>query len=220
MSEDQVSHTDFITCAYYDVSELGEPILMARGMELLPWEQRRKQVERYRFGRDRRLCLGAGLLAASLLREAGARDLSLDYGPYGKPFLPNHPHIHFNISHSGNLAVCAVASDPVGVDVETVAYHGREVAEYCMQPQELAWLNAAADPAHAFTRLWVRKESYIKLLGTGLSREPKTICVLPGEPLQDGATFLESNVEGAILCICTIGKRKVRYRRWSMESAQ
>ena len=35
---------------------------------------------------------------------------SLEKGPYGKPYLAEYPEIHFNISHSGEWAVCALAS--------------------------------------------------------------------------------------------------------------
>ena len=43
---------------------------------------------------------------------------SLEKGPYGKPYLTGYPEIHFNISHSGGWAVCALASMPCGVDGE------------------------------------------------------------------------------------------------------
>ena len=47
-------------------------MLFSRGLSLLPWEERREQVMRFRFAKDRRLCLGAGLLLAYALCRAGA----------------------------------------------------------------------------------------------------------------------------------------------------
>lgn len=209
-----------VECAYYDVSELEDPALMAWGLEHLPWPERREKVGRFRFARDQRLCLGAGLLADHMLRHAGASDLTLGYGEHGKPYLVNHPSIHFNLSHSGNLAVCAVADIPVGVDVETIQDHGDAVARYCYQPAELAWLDRASDRDLAFTRLWVRKESYIKLMGTGLSREPRSFSVLPGEPMENDANFKEVDVRDALLCLCLSGNREVRVTRWSLSEAR
>lgn len=189
---------------------------MAWGLERLAWPERREKVGRFLFVKDQRLCLGAGLLAEHLLRRAGATDLTIGYGEHGKPYLVNHPSIHFNLSHSGSLAVCAVADVPVGVDVETIHDHGDAVAQYCFQPAELEWLDRAPDRALAFTRLWVRKESYIKLTGTGLSREPRTLSVLPGEPVENGAKLKEYAVRDTLLCVCTNVSREVRLTKWSL----
>ena len=203
-----------------DVSELGDSTLMACYLERLPWPERREKVRRYRFAKDQRLCLGAGLLAEHMLRQAGATDLTLAYTEHGKPYLPHHPSIHFNLSHSGTLAVCTVGDVPVGVDVETVHDHGTAVAEYCLQAEELAWLEQAPDRARAFTRLWVRKESYIKLTGTGLSREPRSFAVLPDSHLLTDAEFTEFDMEDALICVCTHDKREVRLTRWRLSEAR
>ena len=202
-------------CSYMDVSELSSPALMADALKSLPWPERREKVRRYRFAKDQRLCLGAGLLAEHMLREAGATNLTLAYTEHGKPYLPHHPSIHFNLSHSGTWAVCAVGDVPVGVDVETVHDHGTAVAEYCLQAEELAWLEQAPDRALAFTRLWVRKESYIKLTGTGLSREPRSFAVLPEKRLLTKAEFTEFDMGDALICVCMHDKREVVLTKWS-----
>lgn len=193
---------------------------MARALAQLPWPERREKVARYRFAKDRRLCLGAGLLAAHMLQRAGACDLTLAYAEHGKPYLVNHPSIHFNLSHSGTLAVCAVADVPVGVDVEVVHDHGEDVARYCYQPQELSWLSQTPNRALAFTRLWVRKESYIKLTGTGLSREPRSFSALPGDPMENNAIFREFDIQDALICVCSFATREVRLTRWSPSEAR
>lgn len=193
---------------------------MAWGLSRLPWPERRAKVERYRVADDKRLSVGAGLLAAALLRRAGARDLTLAYTEYEKPYLLNHPTTHFNISHSGSLAVCVVDSEPVGVDVETIHDYGEAVARYCYQPAELDWLSQADDAARAFTRLWVRKESYIKLTGTGLSREPRSFSVLPGRPMENDVSFAEFALGDALLCVCTYEQREVRFVPWNLSEAE
>ena len=117
-------------CYYYDVSGLSSPERFARELASLPWEERRERILRYRFEKDRRLSLGAGLLAAYALREAGAEDLTLQTGENGKPELLSYPDIHFNLSHSGTIAVCAVSDRPVGVDVEFLGRPHRELARH------------------------------------------------------------------------------------------
>ena len=157
---------------------------------------------RFRFEKDRHLCLGAGLLLACALRRAGASDLSLHCLSNGKPELAIAQNLHFNLSHSGTLAVCAVSDQSVGVDVEVIQRADPGVVAMCFQPSEQAWLNRSDDPCRAFTRLWTRKESYLKLLGTGLSHPLDSFAVLPAEKTPDGVAYYEKKIAGHLLCVC------------------
>ncbi len=73
---------------------------------------------------------GTELLAVGL-RELYGMEMNtsvragLSYGQHGKPYLRNHPEIHFNISHCEGLAVCVFSDTETGVDVERI----REVKE-------------------------------------------------------------------------------------------
>lgn len=39
-------------------------------------------------------------------------------GANGKPYFKGHADLYFNLSHSGNFAVCIVAGMPCGIDIE------------------------------------------------------------------------------------------------------
>ncbi|MEU3146811.1 MULTISPECIES: 4'-phosphopantetheinyl transferase superfamily protein [unclassified Streptomyces] len=95
-------------------------------------------------------------------------------GPHGRPVL-RMPGVHFSLSHSGDLVMVALAPAPVGVDVEGLATAravlGAQSALHPAEADELALLPAHERPV-AFTRAWVRKEAYLKGLGTGLVRDP------------------------------------------------
>lgn len=101
-------------------------------------------------------------------------------GPHGRPAViqaDGGPPLHFSLAHSRGLIAVAVAPRVIGVDVERLP--SPETVEACaraLHPGEQAEL-AAAPPgerrAH-FGRLWTRKEAYLKALGTGLSRHPRT----------------------------------------------
>lgn len=101
-------------------------------------------------------------------------------GPHGRPAViqaGGGPPLHFSLAHSRGLIAVAVAPRVIGVDVERLP--SPETVEACaraLHPGEQAEL-AAAPPgerrAH-FGRLWTRKEAYLKALGTGLSRHPRT----------------------------------------------
>ncbi|MET7288435.1 4'-phosphopantetheinyl transferase superfamily protein [Streptomyces sp. NPDC005573] len=95
-------------------------------------------------------------------------------GPHGRPALRT-AGVHFSLSHSGDLVMVALAPAPVGVDVEGLATEravlGAQSALHVAEARELA-LVPAHERSAAFTRTWVRKEAYLKGLGTGLVRDP------------------------------------------------
>lgn len=94
--------------------------------------------------------------------------------PHGRPVLagPDGAWLHFSLSHTGPVAMLAVAGAPVGVDVERVPAAGLAAdAAAALHPAdraELAALPPEARPA-AFARCWTRTEAMVKATGEGLS---------------------------------------------------
>ncbi|MGY0491001.1 4'-phosphopantetheinyl transferase family protein [Streptomyces sp. WG-D5] len=109
-------------------------------------------------------------------------------GPHGRPALADAAGPHFSLSHSGDLALVALADAPVGADVEELpAPEAAEDLTAVLHPRERAELAALADPGErrlGVARAWVRKEAYLKGLGTGLSRgtEHDYVGTRPGSP--------------------------------------
>ena len=100
----------------------------------------------------------------------------LKKGPYGKPYLAEYPEIHFNISHSGGWAVCALASMPCGVDIqERRSIRSRRMVERTMNAREQRQILEAEDGTGEFIKLWTYKESCIKLSGEGRHQDMKTL---------------------------------------------
>ena len=203
-----------VDCWVYDVTELADADRFSAAMARIPWEARREKVMRFRSEGDRRLCLGAGLLAFHALREAGASDLSIRRLEYGKPVLAAHPDIHFNLSHSGALAVCAVSDRPVGVDVQTMITYDPGLAARCLQPGERAWLEGETDRDRGFTRLWTRKESWLKRSGAGLSVPMRSFPALPGGSPDGDTLWAEHCAAGHLICVCACAGQEVRFRPW------
>jgi 4'-phosphopantetheinyl transferase len=121
----------------------------------------------------RRSLLGEGLLHYVISLHTGIKseELVFSYGPNGKPYLAAHHQLHFNLSHSGSYCVCAIHTQPVGIDIEQVTpmdiLSFREhlsTTEY----YELRSLPAKEQLSH-FYQLWTLKESYLKQTGFGLS---------------------------------------------------
>lgn len=86
----------------------------------------------------------------------------------GKPFFPDEPGLHFNLSHSGGLLLCAVADRPVGVDVEVVRPRKPSLPRYCLTDGEYEIYRSAGETWEAFYHIWTQKEAWCKYLGVGL----------------------------------------------------
>jgi 4'-phosphopantetheinyl transferase len=99
---------------------------------------------------------------------------------YGKPGCRELLPIDFNVTHSGSLALIAIAHDQsVGVDIERIRtdLEFLEMGKLVFTPSELNDLaqRPADRLAAEFFDLWVRKEAYLKCSGEGFMGSPETI---------------------------------------------
>lgn len=134
------------------------------------------RAERFRFlDHRRRHVIAHGALRVILGGYAGADPAVLEVaiGTRGKPFLPRYSGLHFNLSHSGHLAMLAVGDRELGVDVEKLRRLEslQDIARRHFSHAEFESLRALpeAEQLRGFYRLWTRKEAYIKAVGAGLS---------------------------------------------------
>ena len=149
-------------------------------------EVRREKLAAFRHEGARRLSLAASLLLVRALSDEGLCADEIALTEYGKPYLPQLPDFHFSLSHSGNMALCVVSSDPVGCDIELPRKFDPAIANRFFHPAEQEWLfsRPEAEQSSAFLRLWTCKESFIKALGLGLSLPLDSFAVIPGEEVQ------------------------------------
>ena len=153
-----------------------------------------ERADRFYFDKDRnRFTVARGalrqLLAAYL--KLDPPEISLVYGPQGKPSVAapqNSSGIRFNLSHSGEIALLAVARNrELGVDVELIRadFASGEIATRFFSPEECAKLEhiPANKSVDAFFNCWTRKEAYIKARGEGLSiaLDSFEVAFAPGE---------------------------------------
>jgi 4'-phosphopantetheinyl transferase len=140
--------------------------------------QERERARRVVQARDaRRWKRSRGLLRLLLGEHLGADPggLRFEAGEHGKPRLAGEDGgLRFNLSHSGAIAVFAVALGvEVGVDVETRRRPRPQVlamAERAFGRAEALRLGrlGEAEREGEFLRLWVRHEAALKCLGVGL----------------------------------------------------
>jgi 4'-phosphopantetheinyl transferase len=136
------------------------------------------RASRFHFEKHQRhFIVARGFLRSVVARylETQPETLRFSYGAYGKPALGSEHVLRFNLSHSHEVALLAVALDAeLGVDVEHIRadFASEEIARRFFSRAEVEVFNALPEDEQvaAFFRCWTRKEAYIKAIGKGLSQ--------------------------------------------------
>lgn len=144
--------------------------------------------------------------AYRLLKEALFREFGMDTVPDiaresgGKPFFPDFPELHFNISHSHGAAVVVLHDNSIGIDVEKLR----------PAPKRLS----AGKADEEFFRSWTAQEATVKRRGGSIAAvlrgriEIDPLCrvyddILPGYfvsvcPSSDAPVRIEKAGEGRL----------------------
>ena len=184
--------------------DLPGPIVAGLTAILSPDEQERAA----RFVRQQdcdRFVACRGALRWIVGRYAGlpARSCRFEYGRYGKPRLWQSPAaaaVQFNVSHSGERALIAVARNrAVGVDLEQIRpdVDIHDVGQMVFSATERETLRTLPekDQLAAFFDLWTCKEAYLKAMGRGFSAAPQHVTLTAGLMLL--GSVLGDSEEGA-----------------------
>jgi 4'-phosphopantetheinyl transferase len=137
-----------------------------------------ERAGRFHFEKHRRhFIVARGFLRSVVARylQTQPEALRFSYGEYGKPALETEHVLHFNLSHSNEVALLAIALDAeLGVDVEHIRadFASEDIARRFFSRAEVDVFNALPqnERVAAFFRCWTRKEAYIKAIGKGLSQ--------------------------------------------------
>lgn len=168
LSESQIHIWSFPTKASRYVVTAFEGVLV---------HEERDRARRFRFDH----LYEAFVIAHGALRHllghyinCSPNEVALAYSVKGKPALAAPSSVHFNMTHSGDLAVIALTlRREIGVDVEQIRPLSdiQQIADQCFCPEEASEVMSApqTERERAFFRCWTRKEAYIKATGDGLS---------------------------------------------------
>ena len=152
------------------------------------------------------------LLALGLREVWGLEAIPpMERGPMGKPFFPSMPQIQFNLSHSGDLALCALSEVPVGVDIERVRPHRAGLPRYALSDREYRWFLEQGGGWELFCRLWTRKESWVKRTGGSIAGPAKLCPPLPGEA-REGLLLQDFSGRGWRAAVCAAGQAPCHIR--------
>ena len=131
---------------------------------------RQKKIDFYRFEKDKKLSAGAYLLLKKMLSDENITNPLFKVGKYGKAYISNKDNIHFNLSHSGKMVLCAISDKEVGADIEyNDSAIDLNIAKNYFYNSEYDNIMNAENPSEEFFRYWVLKESYMKYTGLGMN---------------------------------------------------
>ena len=151
-------------------------------------ETERQRAQRFRFERDRRRWVAAHTALRRILSRyvgMGPDRLQFLTTEHGKPYLPAEcagRGIRFNLSHSGALALIAVARAEIGVDIEDTT---RVIDWPALSPDVFSAREAQGLPdSHGKAALppwaiWTLKEAYVKGRGCGLTLPLRAFEIAP-----------------------------------------
>ena len=136
-----------------------------------------KRASRFHFQVDRdRFIVAHGCLRDILGRylRCEPHRINIITGDYGKPALLSDAGFEFNLSHSGEYALIAIArGHRLGIDVERIRpeIELERMARRYFSAGEFSELMALPPDQRdvGFFNCWTRKEAYIKAQGLGLS---------------------------------------------------
>ncbi|WP_405304970.1 4'-phosphopantetheinyl transferase family protein [Methanobrevibacter sp.] len=154
-----------IKLAYCNIEKLD----LIKGYGLVS-KNRQEKIDFYRFEKDKKLSCGAYLLLKKLLHEQNITDPIFKTEKYGKAYISNHENIHFNLSHSGKMVLCAISDMEVGTDVEYIDPKiDLNIARHYFYNSEYENIMKSKNKPDEFFKYWVLKESYMKYTGLGMN---------------------------------------------------
>ena len=196
-------------CRYLDVSVLNDKAQFTSCFDAIPWNARKEKINSFRFEKDRRLSLGAGIVLETVLWDFEVTDLRIRIEENGKPVLESG-EIFFSVSHSGTMAVCAASRAPIGADAEEIRPVQRDSVMRFLHEEEQEMIRNAEDPDLAFFRIWTRRESLGKRSGEGIARSLRKESLVSFHPA-DAIFFHEFFVNHHLITVCTEERDSVRF---------
>lgn len=148
-------------------------------------EEKKRRVDRFRFENDKQRTVAGEMLARQSISEwCGVPEESIvfEIAEHGKPYAKDL-NIEFNISHSADIVVCVVDANPVGVDIEKIRPVDLNTAKRIFSEKEIQYIFECSPKIEnynhylndavlqRFFELWTKKETYGKLVGTGIFAE-------------------------------------------------
>lgn len=144
-----------------------------------------RRANRYHFLKDKNRFIICRSLLKILLSEHIGLDINqiiIDVDANKKPYLSSHPSVYFNVSHSVDYAIIAIAKNPVGIDIEYInkEFNYNDVLPTVFHQIEMDEIEISKEKHLSFYKLWTRKEAIVKAIGKGINDDISKISGMDG----------------------------------------
>ncbi len=137
--------------------------------------ERKNEVSKIKIPKKQVLKIAADFLCRKAISEfckIAPEEIVFGKSKFGKPFAVEID-IHFSISHSGDMVLCAVSEKEIGADIEKIRCIRLDAAKKFACENELKYIN---ENPNGLFEIWTLKEAYFKCIGTGLGADIKKVC--------------------------------------------
>lgn len=159
---------------HYDISGMSDEEF--EKMYFASDKNRKAKADKLKKDPAKKLSIASGELARKIIAQKfniDKEDVRFRVDKSGKPYIEGID-VNFSISHSGTIALCAIADAPVGVDIEKIRDVDLSIAKKHFAPDEQDYVfEKLSLSKQRFFEIWTRKEAYVKMLGKGISSFPE-----------------------------------------------
>lgn len=171
-------------------------------------EEKQWRVDRFRFADDKKRTVAGEMLARKAIAErcnTFPEQIHFLAKESGKPYAKGLS-VEFNISHSADMVVCAVDSNPIGIDIEKIRPVDLSIVKRICSSEEMCYLFGHETDEQNFVyttdfeiltrffEIWTIKEAYIKCRGYIIELQ-----AINSHQCRKNCIFL--NIKGYICCI-------------------
>ncbi len=213
---------ELITYLFDDIYNMDK--LLTEDIEKKISTQRFNKISRYKDKTKKLLGIISYLMLVHCLNTEGkiVNGLIFSHNKQGKPYLKDYPGIFFNFSHCKFGVVCAISKQEIGVDIQNISQYNPKVLSQVLNLREQEMVENSSCPEETFFMLWTLKESYLKAIGTGLTKSMKTITFnIRGNKITSSKpnwSFMSFREKDYVVSVCSKEKiNDLQYIRVSTE---
>ncbi len=197
----------------FDIKEFTDELFLSAYKGLC--DDKKTSIDRCKVDRVKKLRVAGDMLLKKALKEKGVTDFELYKNSKGKPYIKNSPY-YFNISHSGDIAICGISDTEIGVDIEEIrkvnlktttrfATEREKVYIFGKTPSDEDFKTDLYDVYERFFEIWTLKEAYFKKLGSGISTDLKSVEFLIIDDKvtcnKDAKMTIDKSIKGYIISL-------------------
>jgi 4'-phosphopantetheinyl transferase len=151
-----------------------------------------ERIKKFRRWQDAQFSLLGRVMLFKGIEEVKRQNCDnreIKYTLYNKPYFEDNL-VEFNISHSGEIVVCALSDEhQMGIDIEVIT--NIELNDFKSQMTDKEWItvNSSPDKPSNFFKYWTQKEAVIKAHGHGLSLPLKSFEISNNSTQINGQVF-------------------------------